>query len=239
MSFIKLNQAFTQPTGKTVEVFDEQILALPNLKSWVSASDNYIVESEGAVSRLIAMHGTKNGFTQEDSSSQPELIKNALNGNNLLRFNGAFMKYDGVIDGTHSRLIVCKHNDSAMGNILSSNKPNTGKNVLYYSGRNEVVMEITGDKAISPESSGFSLIIAQYNASNGAIAINIDGNQVVNNTSNPSSVNSDLFVGASNSNGEGLSNIDVAEIMIFDGLMLDSNKNIEMLSRYFSTKYNL
>lgn len=239
MSFIKLNRAFSQPTGKIVEVFDDQILALPNLKSWVSASDNYVLESGGAVSRLMAMHGTNHGFTQEDSSSQPELIKNALNGNNLLRFNGAFMKYDGLIDGTHSRLIVCKHNDVAMSNILSSNEPRTGKNVLYYNGHNEVILEVAGNKAIAPEPSGLSLIIAQYNATNGVIAINVNGDQVVNTTTTASSVNSDLFVGASNGGGGGLSNMDVAEIMIFDGLILDNKTNVEMLNRYASTKYNL
>lgn len=238
MSFIKLNQSFGA-TGKTVEVFDEQISSLSGLKSWVSASDNYAIKNGSTVSNLLPMGGTENGFTQTVAANQPTIIAGAINGRPALSFVAAninYMKYDGKLNGNgqFTKVVVFKATQGNLGNILSNN--NSPRHSLFVRA-SEAIQEVGGTNITAPYNRDWCVLIAQYDAATGSAKMSMNGS-ILSDTASASSFNSDLYLGAS-AGGAGPANIEVAEVMVFDRLLLNNTNDSDIVARYFKAKYNL
>lgn len=251
-SFLKLDGVdFSNNSLPKLESFSNLILGLPGLLSWVSAADYYThVNDAGLVSRMVDRSGNNNDFAQAAEGSQPDLIKDELNGNNVIRFDSAnkeFMQYAGTFPTlateSYVKLIVVKVPEpTGTANILSSNSPTAVRHSLFCTSNSTyVTMEsnTSGPTKQIDFTDGWHLLIAEFNADTSQHLLMMDNETLLTDNVTAEAREDDLFLGAADVAGNGAATMDVAEVMVLNQSVISNADNLAMIQRYVAGKYGL
>jgi prepilin-type N-terminal cleavage/methylation domain-containing protein len=209
---------------------------LSDLSLWLRADKGITKDANNFVAQWDDRSGNGNNAIQATGAAQPLLVNNGLNGEPVIRFDGAdnFFLTNDITVGQASMFVVFKKtvgtNAYLIGNSsqLYTGLANWSNNNTYYQ---DQYMHYLA--AATGQISSFSSLACIYDGSNGVF--------YVNNISSGTAAYSDLNfavneIGGRYTNSDDL-NGDIAEIIIYNQALGDSDR--QQVENYLNEKYNL
>jgi hypothetical protein len=216
-----------------------------NMKLHLRADLN-TTSSSSQVSIWGDVSGNGNNAVQENSSNQPLLVENSINGKTVLRYNGTSSKMLlptstalGMQNNSYEMFITAKSSSSNVQFLLAG-----GANELF-----EYHLNGTSGARFIPTTSSFldhgttgnysddkaHVFSARASASGGAVRVDgIDGGTSANNLLSSNSGN--LILGA-RSNGTYYFNGAIAEVIIYNSVLSPEDRNT--VEQYLANRYNI
>ncbi len=205
---------------------------------WLQA-DSGIVQTQGIVSQWIDQSGKGNSVSQNNSSSQPLLTKNVLNGHSAVKFHGNGEYFIGPSVFPHSKdytiIAVVRIDDTtAVNNIIS------GTDHAFYFAGDMYPRVVHGDFLFIAKSSlkidsNFAIITVRYSEANAQAKIYVNGQSGDSLFIKSNSSDSLIYVGAFR--GSYTLNGAIAELTLFDRQL--SEKERAQFESSLRAKYNI
>ena len=201
------------------------------------------------VSTWTDSSGNGNDATQATSANQPTLVTNELNGNNVVRFDGAddWINVNNFTNNTYTSIFTVGKFGVSGNQMFIEHGPDTNTtDGFYFNGSNNAAWAFRRDGAIHYANATTNWMGADYALAglvyDGSGEHRLNGDVQSNGTisgsaRNNSSITDDLFIGARNGSGTFYSEGDIAEILVYDRALSDGErKEVEC---YLSNKYAL
>jgi len=211
------------------------------LKLWLEANVGVTSNSNGNVSTWQDQSGNGNNATQTNSSNQPLVVANALNGLSVIQFTAStnqWFNLPNVMNGATAGevFVVVKANSgspSAARGLwrLGANSyyPYTDGNVYEDFGSTVQYNEIG-----HPASGVTQFSLFNVSAQSGQWTGRIDGVTLLNSTTNTVSFNSSPLLG---SNGSNPFDGQIAEVIVYNSVLNAAQRTT--VGQYLQGKYNL
>lgn len=207
---------------------------------WLDANVGVTSGTDGSVSSWQDQSGNGNNATQSNSSNQPTLIANSLNGLPAIRFTASsnqWFSLPNVMNGAGAGevFIVVKAASATPSGVRSLWTFGADCFYPYPTGNIYDYFGSTSQNEVGHPASGVDQYsLYNVSAQSGQWTARIDGVTLLNSTSNSVSFNSSPMLGTDGSNpfdGE------IAEVIVYNMVLSDAQR--ATVGQYLQNKYNL
>jgi len=224
--------------------WNQELPVTEGLKLWLDASDSSTITTATGVSQWNDKSGQGNNVSQATTASQPAVISANQNGKDIIRFDGS---NDVLIRSTYTggaitqqvyTFIVCKMPSTANGVygwVYDSDASSRHTFIVNsISSPNHQIYAGTALTGTSVDSTNFKLYSLLFNGSSSTLRR--AKTNILSGNAGTANMNG-IWLGSDNGGTTYNSNVEIAEILIYDAILSDTDRdNIES---YLTNKWGL